>query len=89
MLLDQHALAERVIYEKLALAGYSAPSQALIEGVGMHLDLQEYEAFCEYQQYFSEIGFEIQELSHQNILIASIPDFLAGKNIETIFRQIL
>ena len=89
MLLDQHALAERVIYEKLAHTGYSTISQSLIDGIGMRLDLQEYDIFCQYQEYFTQMGFEIQELSHQNILINSIPQFLIKKDIESIFRQIL
>lgn len=55
----------------------------------MHLDTQEYDTFCEYQEYFLKIGFEIQELSHQNILITSIPSFLVKKDIQVIFRQIL
>ena len=55
MLLDQHALAERVIYEKLASQGYKSSSQGLIEGVGMHLDTREYETFLEYKENFCEM----------------------------------
>lgn len=88
-MLDQHALAERVIFEKLAHASYTPKVQQLLSGVGMHLDIHEYEAYNSYQGILEEMGFMTQELSHQNILLTALPDFLGKQDIEKVFRVLL
>jgi len=35
------------------------------------------------------MGFDVEILANNNILISSIPDFMSGKNIETAFQKIL
>lgn len=42
-----------------------------------------------YLENFENMGFEIEVLRDNNILISSIPDFISGQNIETVFQKIL
>ena len=88
-ILDQHALAERVIYEKLASSSYTPSVQWLLWWVWMHLTISEIEVLETYMQDFENMGFEVEILANNNILISSIPDFMSGKNIETAFQKIL
>lgn len=88
-ILDQHALAERVIYEKLASSSYEPKVQWLLWGIWMHLIVSEIEALETYMEDFEKMGFEIEILSNNNILISSVPDFMSGQNIEKAFQKIL
>ncbi len=88
-ILDQHALAERVIYEKLSNSSYTPKVQWLLWGIWMHLIVSEIEVLEAYIEDFENMGFEIEILSNNNILISSIPDFMSGQNIEKSFQKIL
>lgn len=88
-ILDQHALAERVIYEKLASSAYTPKVQWILWSVWMHLSGNELEILEQYSEEFEKMGFEIEILSQGNILISSIPDFMSGQNIEKSFQKIL
>ncbi len=88
-ILDQHALAERVIYEKLSSKAYSPKVQQLLWDIGLHLTSSEQEVLSTYSQYFTDMGFEIDVLSQGNIIIQAVPDFMAKQNIEKVFQNIL
>jgi DNA mismatch repair protein MutL len=89
MLLDQHALAERVLYEKIATTSYTPQIQKILWGIGIHLDTKQYEVFQEHEMILEEMGFELEMLSHQTLMIFAIPDYLVHKDIEKIFLSIL
>lgn len=89
IILDQHALAERVLYEKIASSGYTPKVQKILWGIGIHLDTQEFALFSEYKQNLEEMWFEIESLSHQTLMIQAVPDYLIKNDIEKIFRAIL
>lgn len=55
----------------------------------MHLIVSEIEVLETYMEDFENMGFEIEILSNNNILISSIPDFMSGQNIEKAFQKIL
>jgi DNA mismatch repair protein MutL len=88
-ILDQHALAERVIYERLASSAYTPKVQQLLWWIGMHLTSWELESFETNRETFVSMGFEIESLSAWNIMILSIPDFVKKQNIEKVIREIL
>lgn len=88
-ILDQHAIAERVIYEKLSASSYTPQKQGILGGIWVILSLWEKEVLEEYQHVFEFMWFEIEILSGWNIIINAIPDFLRKQNIEEIFKYIL
>jgi len=88
-ILDQHALAERVLYEKLARDSYVPKTQWLLTWVGLHLSWDESVSLDEYHSDFEAMWFEIEILSWGNILINGVPDFMQHQDIAKIFMQIL
>lgn len=89
VILDQHALAERVNYEKLAKKSWVSVSQGIIGGISLHLDLQEFETLQEYKEILENLGFEIEIFPWENIMLYAIPDFIKRENIEKIFKEIV
>lgn len=88
-ILDQHALAERVIYEQLANAAYIPKIQWLLGGIPISLNMQEREACETYKESFEQMWFEIEIFPWGSIMIQAVPDFVSKKNIEKVFREIL
>lgn len=88
-ILDQHALAERVIYERLASSAYVPKVQQILWGIWMHMSALEQEALENYGALFSDMWFEINALSGGNIIIEWVPDFIKRQNIEKVFRDIV
>ena len=88
-ILDQHALAERVIYERLAHSSYTPKSQQILWGVSLKLTSLEQEVFEKFQDIFQNMGFDIESLSHGLISLQSLPDFVVRQNVEDVFRSIL
>ncbi|NDK10039.1 DNA mismatch repair endonuclease MutL [Candidatus Gracilibacteria bacterium] len=89
VVLDQHALAERVIYEKLSNVAYSPKIQKLLSGNMLHLSSFEIEVLEQNMQTIGDMGFEIEILSHGSIQINGVPDFLKKANIEKVFKNMM
>lgn len=88
---DQHALAERINYEKL-VKKYKEDwqnSQWLLIWENISLNGAEMDILEENMETFKEMGFEIEILAWNNIIINSIPDFIKKENIKNIFMWIL
>jgi DNA mismatch repair protein MutL len=88
-ILDQHALAERIIYEKLIKSQYEAKTQGLLIGESINLTGQEFDILELNRQTFIEMWFDFEILSAGNIIINWIPDFIKKENISAIFEWIL
>lgn len=88
-ILDQHALAERIIYEKLVKQGGWHSIQGLLVGESLHLTAKELSIFQENEAVFAQMGFEAQILSWNSVLVTSIPDFIKKQDIKEIFLWIL
>lgn len=88
-MLDQHALAERVIFERLRSSSYIAQTQWILGGIWIHLTSDELEKFQKYETIFEEMWFEIELLSHNTLMIHGIPNFVSKMNIEKIFLKIV
>lgn len=88
-ILDQHALAERIIYEKLIKSQYQAKTQWLLIWESLHLDGKEFDILQENISTFEEMWFDFEVLSARNIMINGIPDFIKKENLSQIFQWIL
>ncbi len=88
-ILDQHALAERVLYEKISSSATPSTSQKILGGIGIHLTTKEKNILENTLEIFEDMWFEIDILSGENIMIQAIPDFMNKKNIQEIFPRIL
>lgn len=60
---DQHALAERVIFERLCQKQEIVSTQKLLVPHTLHLTPKELSVFVEHQSVFEEMGFEAEQIS--------------------------
>ena len=88
-MLDQHALAERIIYEQLIRSEYQAKTQWLLLWVNCTLTPKEIDILKENSAVFEQMGFDFEMLSHGMVQISGIPDFVAQEDIEEVFMGII
>lgn len=84
-ILDQHALAERIIYEKLVKKDTLEASQGLLISEQIKLTSNEQSIVEEYSSTFIEIGFDFEIIPGNILLINAIPEFIKKEKIRDIF----
>lgn len=87
--LDQHALAERIIYEKLVKADKKHNIQWLLIWENVLLIPKEVSILEDNIDTFYEMWFDFEILPWNNLIINGIPDFIKKENIKDIFSGIL
>ena len=91
-ILDQHALAERIIYEKLlenSKQTSSFSTQWLLIWETIKLTPKEQEILQDNKEIFEEMWFEFEVLNDWIIIINAIPDFIKKENISNIFLWVI
>ena len=83
LILDPHALHERLIYERLRSERSSA-GQKLLVPEPVELAPGARERFEEMMPFFLEAGFEIEEFGPDSWLIAAVPALLGGSAREAV-----
>ena len=91
VLVDMHAAHERITYEglKAAQGGEGIRSQPLL--VPVSLDVSQREAdVCEARQnWFAELGFEVDRLGVEQIVVRQVPALLNAADIAALVRDVL
>ncbi|HAP93002.1 MAG TPA: DNA mismatch repair endonuclease MutL [Desulfotomaculum sp.] len=90
-LIDQHAAHERVLYEDY-LAGMSSGSlaaQMLLTPAPLHLSHGELQSLLEYREFFTSLGFEMDDLSGDTMLLRGVPVNFPFGEAEAYFRDVL
>ena len=80
MLVDKHALHERMIYEKLKNETV-VTSQLLLSPQAVILDKTVYTYAVENIDMFKECGFEIEDFGMPSLLVRSAPQYIANEDI--------
>ncbi len=88
-ILDQHALAERVIYEKLVKNFASVNIQGLLIAESFSLTPKEFEIVENYKEIFFEMWFEIELMWNNIVLINAVPDLVKKENLRKIFLWVI
>ena len=88
-ILDQHALAERIIYEKLVKNDKKAQTQWLLIWESIKLTSQELCILEENKDIFIEMWFDFEILSKWIVMINWIPQFIQKENISKIFTWVI
>ena len=90
-IIDQHAAHEKVRYERLLkeLKNKTVASQQITPPVVLHLDSKEEQALLSYRDYFTSLGFEIEEFGTGSVAIRSMPVDLYGCEEMEFFREVL
>lgn len=91
IIVDMHAAHERIVYErmKIAYAQNDIASQPLLVPVSIAVSEKEADFAENYQALFSTLGFTIQRVSEESLLIRQIPAMLNNKHVEQLVRDVL
>lgn len=92
LLIDMHAAAERVNYEKMKArrqASGSLNSQHLLIPVSFAADHQEMAALAEHGDTLRAFGLELSALGERTIAVRAVPQMLAKADAEALARSVL
>ena len=91
VIIDQHALHERILYEQLrekVLSGH-LERQRLLVPEPVSLTPAEAAAALEARQTLTQLGIEIEPFGGDTVLVSSYPAMLANFNPTEVLRQLI
>ena len=90
VIIDQHALHERLIYEELRekVLANSVEKQKLLVPEPVKLTPTEYAAVIDSQEMLSEMGIEVEPFGGDTVLVSSYPSMLANFDPTEMIRQL-
>jgi DNA mismatch repair protein MutL len=91
MVVDQHALHERILFEQLRerIQAGAIESQTLLVPEPVDLSPNEVAAALEHRELLAQLGLKIEPFGGATILIASYPAMLANMNPVEVLRGLL
>jgi len=89
-IMDQHAAAERIRYEryKHAMSQTDGSTQELLSPIELHLSSGEVIAFDTYKEKLNAYGLDITQKDRSTLLIHRIPTWFR-KNMEQVYAEIM
>jgi DNA mismatch repair protein MutL len=91
MVIDQHALHERILYEQLRarVLGGAVESQALLVPEPVELTPSEVAAATENRELLAKLGLKVEPFGGDTVLVGSYPAMLANMNPSEVLRGLL
>lgn len=91
VMVDMHAAHERIIYEKMktALALEKMPVQTLLVPITVTLSEREADCVDHEQDFFQHLGFKVERMGEQAVVIREVPQLLAAGPIEQLIRDVI
>ena len=91
VLIDQHSAHERILFERFlrGMEQGSASGQRLLLPLTLHLEPQEAEAMDANRDYFTKLGFEIEDFGSNTVLVTCVPTPHARFDAERCLRDTL
>ncbi|MEE9302932.1 MAG: DNA mismatch repair protein MutL, partial [Thiotrichaceae bacterium] len=91
VLVDMHAAHERITYESLKNSHTedAIRSQPSLVPLAISVSQKEADFAEEYEETFAQLGFGINRLEAEKIVIRATPTLLRGADIETLTRDVL
>ncbi len=91
ILVDAHAAHERITYERLKqhYQQGAIPSQPLLLPIKLSVSEREAEWAESGHEFFSALGFELNRMGPETIVLRAIPALLHGVDVEALIRDVL
>lgn len=91
ILVDMHAAHERITYERLkqSFDAQGIRSQPLLVPVSIQVSAAELAAWEANGEMFSKLGFEVEHLDAQLLVVRSVPEALLHADISQLTRDVL
>ncbi len=91
VLIDQHSAHERILFERFmrGMEQGSGGGQRLLLPLTLHLDPDESEALDANREYFTKLGFEIEDFGANTVLVSCVPTPHARFDAERCLRDTL
>ena len=91
VLIDMHAAHERISYERMkeTWTQGTISSQPLLVPLSLAVSEQEAELAETQRAVFTELGFDIQRLSAESLVIRAVPSLLAGADVARLVTDVL
>jgi DNA mismatch repair protein MutL len=91
VLVDMHAAHERITYEglKQAQAGEGIRSQPLLVPISLSVSAREADAGEANRDWFAGLGFEIDRMGPEQLVVRRVPVLLAETDTEALVRDVL
>lgn len=91
IVVDMHAAHERITYERMKTArdAEGIQAQPLLVPVSLALSEKEADYAESATQLFQDLGFELQRVSAESIIIRQIPVMLAAADAELLVRDVI
>lgn len=91
-IIDQHAAAERSVFEKLKGDYYlnrRVSSQLLLLPQKVELSLQEKEAIESSMEAITDLGFDIEPFGGNTFIVRAVPEILSGIDCRGLIKELL
>lgn len=91
ILVDMHAAHERIAYEHLKQSHGEGKivTQPLLVPVSLQVSTQEADLAEEHKEVFSELGFEVNRLGPETLVIRQVPALLRDADVAQLVRDVL
>lgn len=91
ILVDMHAAHERITYErfKAAMASQGVHQQPLLVPVSVQVSDPEVVAWSDNAELFTKLGFEIEQIDAQVLIVRSVPELLLRADVSQLVRDVL
>lgn len=85
LIIDQHAAHERIWYNRLTrLYKESSVMQRLVLPLAIDFSSEQISILEAQMSLLAELGFEIEIIGHNSIVLRAVPNFVVGKELATI-----
>lgn len=91
IIVDMHAAHERITYERLksSFDENSVRSQPLLVPVSINVSSAEVKLAEKYHQFFESLGFQVEPMGEETVIIRQVPSILRESNVEQLLRDVL
>ncbi len=88
MLIDKHALHERIIYNSLK-ANPQENTQLLLIPESVVLSKTDYSTALENLEKFTEFGFEVEDFGSSTLIVRGAPQYITGEDISDTITEMI